>query len=248
MLYALITLMLILGLGTYLAPIPLAVLSGILIKIGIDIVDWRSLLGARRIPTGYLVVMVMTMAITVFIDLVTGVTVGLIAAGMVHARQLESLELDNVVSVPLLDRQFLYSDDGDVDAFAAHVGLVALRGVFTVASAHRLVSTFSADIKDHDVVVFDFTETVHVDDSSALVIAQLMQVALDDQTNVIVVGVSDTVADTFEAFDVLRNVPEVQTVGSLDDAREIAREWLESDDVKERAISSNALLLSKRSR
>ena len=240
-LYGLLLLLLVLGLGEYLSPIPHAVLTGILIKIGIDIIDWRSVLGAHKIPSGFMVVMLITMAITVFIDLVTGVTVGLIAAGMVHARKLEDLELDNVVSVPLLDRQFLDSEDEDLDQFAARVGLVALRGVFTVASSHRLVSTFSVDLKEHEIVIFDLTETIHVDDSSALVIEQLMQVARAEQTEVIVVGMSDTVEDTFKAFDVLRNVVDAWTVHTLDEAREIARSLLASEKPpKDQAISSQS--------
>ena len=240
-LYGLLLLLLVLGLGEYLSPIPHAVLTGILIKIGIDIIDWRSVLGAHKIPSGFMVVMLITMAITVFIDLVTGVTVGLIAAGMVHARKLEVLELDNVVSVPLLDRQFLDPEDKDLDQFAARVGLVALRGVFTVASSHRLVSTFSVDLKEHEIVIFDLTETIHVDDSSALVIEQLMQVARAEQTEVIVVGMSDTVEDTFKAFDVLRNVVDAWTVHTLDEAREIARSLLASEKPpKDQAISSQS--------
>lgn len=225
--YGLLMLLVVLGLGEYLSPIPHAVLAGILLKIGIDIIDWRSVLGAHKIPRGFIVVMLTTMAITVVVDLVVGVTVGLIAAGMVHARKLEDLELDNVVSVPLLDRQFLNPDDEDLDEFAARVGLVALRGVFTVASSHRLVSTFSVDIKEHEIVIFDLTETIHVDDSSALVIEQLMQVAMAEETDVIVVGMSDTVEDTFDAFDVLRNIADVRNVQTLDEAREIARELLD---------------------
>ncbi len=240
-LYGLLLLLLVLGLGEYLSPIPHAVLTGILIKIGIDIIDWRSVMGAHKIPSGFMVVMLITMAITVFIDLVTGVTVGLIAAGMVHARKLEDLELDNVVSVPLLDRQFLDPEDKDLDQFAARVGLVALRGVFTVASSHRLVSTFSVDLKEHEIVIFDLTETIHVDDSSALVIEQLMQVARAEQTEVIVVGMSDTVEDTFKAFDVLRNVVDAWTVHTLDEAREIARSLLASEKPpKDQAISSQS--------
>ena len=240
-LYGLLLLLLVLGLGEYLSPIPHAVLTGILIKIGIDIIDWRSVLGAHKIPSGFMVVMLITMAITVFIDLVTGVTVGLIAAGMVHARKLEDLELDNVVSVPLLDRQFLDPEDKDLDQFAARVGLVALRGVFTVASSHRLVSTFSVDLKEHEIVIFDLTETIHVDDSSALVIEQLMQVARAEQTEVIVVGMSDTVEDTFKAFDVLRNVVDAWTVHTLDEAREIARSLLASEKPPtDQAISSQS--------
>ena len=50
--------------------------------------------------------MLITLALTVFVDLVTAVAIGLIAAGMAGARQFERLELDRVISVPLLDQSF----------------------------------------------------------------------------------------------------------------------------------------------
>ena len=98
---------LVLGLGQYVEPIPLAALAGVLMKVGWDIIDWHFLSRIHRIPREHLFVMLTTLGLTVFVDLVTAVAIGLIAAGMAHARQLEYLELDSVVSVPLLDRMVL---------------------------------------------------------------------------------------------------------------------------------------------
>ena len=39
---------------------------------------------------------------------------------------------------------------------------------FTIASAARLMRTVCADIRDHEVAVFDFTDTVYMDDSAAV--------------------------------------------------------------------------------
>ncbi len=103
---ALLLLALLLGLGRYVEPIPHAVLAGILMKVGWDIVDWRMVLRLHRIRREHLIVLLITLGLTVFVDLVTAVAIGLIAAGMAHARQLERLELDSVVSVPLLDQTF----------------------------------------------------------------------------------------------------------------------------------------------
>lgn len=226
--YALLMLLVVIGLGKYVSPIPHAVLAAILIKIGIDIIDWRNMRYLLTIPRGFMLVMVTTMAITVFIDLVTAVTVGLIIAGLAHASQLERLELDNVISVPLLDSTFLHPDDMDSDHFLARVGLVALRGTFTVASSHSLVNTFSADIKEHELVIFDFSETVYMDESSALVTEQLMGVAANVKTDVIIVGLSDTIRHLFDALNVLKNVPDGHIVDRLEDARAIAQELLDN--------------------
>ena len=104
--FALLLLAVLLGLAPHVEPIPHAVLAGIVMKIGVDIIDWRLLARVHRLRSEHLVVMLATLGLTVFVDLITAVAIGLIAAGMAHARQLESLELDSVVSVPFLDREF----------------------------------------------------------------------------------------------------------------------------------------------
>ena len=104
---AAILLALVLGLGEYVESIPHAALAGILMKVGWDIIDWRFITRIRYVQREHLLVMLITLVLTVFLDLVTAVAIGLIAAGMASARQFERLELDSVVSVPLLDRNFL---------------------------------------------------------------------------------------------------------------------------------------------
>ena len=228
---ALLLLALVLGLGRYVEPIPLAALAGVLMKVGWDIVDWRLLAIVHRIRRERLFVMLLTLGLAVFVDLVTAVAIGLIAAGMAHARQLEGLELDSVVSVPLLDCTFPSEgeDTGDAGPHSARVGLVALRGAFTVASSHKLVEVVGADITDHEVVIFDFSGARYVDDSAAMVIEQLMDVAEKERTGVIVMGLSGSVAGTLRALGVLEHVTDEDVVETLDEARQAANGLLGLD-------------------
>ena len=149
---------------------------------------------------------------------------------MASAKQFERLELDSVVSVPLLDRSFLVTkeqaDDDEEGAFSARVGLVALRGSFSVASANKLINTISVDIRDHEVVILDFSDTVYMDDSAALVVEQLIDTALDEDTGCIVMALAGRPAITLRALNVLRRVPEDQFVQNLDEARDTARRML----------------------
>ena len=228
MLRAVLLLALLLGFGPYVESVPLAALAGVLMKVGWDIIDWRLLARLRHIRREHLFVMLMTLGLTVFVDLLTAVAIGLIAAGMAHARHLERLEIDNVVSVPMLDHIFFgeTKDAGEVNPYAARVGLVSLRGSFTVASSHELVAAISADIKDHEVVIFDFTGATHLDDSAAMLIRRLMDVAAQERTAFIVMGLAGDVARTLRAFDVLRDAPEERVVETLDEARECAKKIL----------------------
>ena len=228
---AILLLALVLGLGRLVEPIPHAALAGILMKIGWDVIDWRMLRRIHRIQGHHLFVMLMTLSLTVFVDLVTAVAIGLIAAGLAHARQLEGLELDSVVSVPVLDQKFFEGIErvAIADPLSARVGLVALRGSFTVASSHKLVTVVSADLRDHDVVIFDFSGATHLDDSAAMVIEQLIDVAGRAGTEIIVIGLAGSVARTLRTLNVLRKVPAERVVGTLDGAREIAANLLDSD-------------------
>ena len=113
---ALLLFALVLGLGGLVEPIPLAALAGVLVKVGWDIIDWRMLARLHRLRREHLIVMLATLGLTVFVDLITAVAIGLIAGGMVHARRLERLELDSVVSVPLLDAAFFAGDETSTHA------------------------------------------------------------------------------------------------------------------------------------
>lgn len=222
---AVVLLALVLGLGDLVESIPHAVLAGILMKVGWDIIDWRFLTRIRRIQRDHLLVMIVTLILTVFLDLVTAVLLGLIVAGMVAARQFERLELDRVISVPLLDRTFLDVHEGD--DFSARVGLVAFRGSFTVASAGKMISTVSVDIRDHEVVILDFSETRFMDDSAALVVEQLIDSTIAENTGCIIVGLSGRPATVVDALDVLRHVPADRVVATMDQGREVAHRLLE---------------------
>ncbi len=229
---ALVLLALVLGAGSYVESIPLAALAGILLKVGWDIVDWRFLKRLRRVQREHLMIMGITMVLTVVLDLITAVAIGLIVAAMSAARQFERLQLDNVVSVPLLDQSFLgadaegadSSDDGVV--FSARAGLVALRGTFTVASSKSLIDILGADIAEHEVVIIDFADTVHMDDSAALVVERLLDTAEASGTEVILLGLDGAPATSLQALDVLGQVPHDRIVATLDEARMLARRLL----------------------
>ena len=220
-------------LGDYVARIPTAVLAAILVKVGWDTVDWRFVALMHRVHREHLLVMLLTFGLTVFLDLVTAVAVGMIAAAVTNARQFERLELDSVISVPLLDYSFLGNgeEEGEDDAagedrFSARVGLVALRGSFTVASAAKLNNTIGADIREHDVVILDFSDTVYVDDSAALVVEQLIDTAMKHEVQCVIVGLQGIPETTLRALNVLRNVPPEHFKSNLEDASILARKLL----------------------
>ncbi len=214
--------------GNYVELIPSAVLSGILVKVALDTIDWRFVTRMFRVQREHLVVMLLTFGLTVFVDLVAAVAVGMIAAAVTNARQFERLELDNVISVPILDQVFFEGngDEEHTDNFAARVGLVALRGTFTIASSGKLIDTIGEDIREHEIVILDFSDTVYIDESAALVVEQLVETAIIQDTHCIVMGLSGMPERNLNALEVLRQVPPEQIVATQEEARNVAARLL----------------------
>lgn len=80
--HSLMLLAIVVWAGPVAAHIPLAVLAGILVKVGVDILDYRLLRIIGRVPRSDLAVMVSVFTVTVFIDLVLAVAVGVTLAAI----------------------------------------------------------------------------------------------------------------------------------------------------------------------
>ena len=209
---------LILSLGPHVAPLPVAALTAIVMLVGWKMIDFSFLRKVRRMDAKYSSVMLLTMGATVFVDPFFAIVLGVIAANIVNATQIESLELDSVVSVPILDSAF----DPSAGPFEAHVGLLAFRGPFTVSSSRKLIRQAGDDIRDHEAVIFDFSGTTHIDDSAANVIAVLIDRAKQTGTEVVVCGDTSRIARPLYAFGVLDRIPKDRIVETEEEARTLA--------------------------
>ena len=210
---------LILGLGPYAAPLPLAALAAIVMLVGWRMIEFSFLRKVPRMDPKYSAVMLLVMAVTIFVDPVFAIMFGVIAANIVNAVQLESLELDSVISTPLLDSTFTTEVDNE---FTARIGLVAFRGSFTVSSSRKLIALIGVDIRDHEVVIFDLSRATHIDDSAAHLLAQIIDRAKQTRTEIVVCGINERIRGALFAFNVLDRIPEDRNVATEKEARDLA--------------------------
>ena len=209
-LHALILLALVLGLGPIAEQIPHAALAGILMKVGWDIIDWSYLKRFRSAPRDKLTVMLVTLTLTVFVDLVTAVAVGLILAGFVTARWMETEELKGITQLALPENEDSLSEAerAALKRNNGKIALLALRGRFSYASARELVQRIGMGISGYQVAIFDFTEAAHIDTSAALSIEAMLESAQEEIKGVFVSGLSGSAEETLIRLGALQHVPE----------------------------------------
>ena len=215
----------VLGAGQFLGRIPQAVLAGILIQIGWSLIDWRFIARLHRISRGYVLVMLGTTAVAVLVDFVTAILIGIALSSFINARKTENLELRRLISVPLLDREILPPDEAE--PFEARSGLIVFPDRISVASAREVVRIVRQDIGENHITIFDLSRTEYVDDTAAMIIGQLIDIATDLGTRrFIVVGLRQEVADTLNSMRLLDRIPESNFVADLDEAKRVAAPML----------------------
>ncbi len=93
MTHAALLFVVVVALAPVASQVPHAVLAGILIKVGYDIIDWTYIRRAHRGPRWDLLLMALVLGLTVFVDLITAVAVGVVAAALAFVKQLADVQI-----------------------------------------------------------------------------------------------------------------------------------------------------------
>lgn len=93
MTHSLLLLAVVISLAPLAEKIPHAVLAGILVKVGYDIIDWSYIRRAHKGPRWDLVLMALVLGLTVFVDLITAVAVGVVLAALAFTKQIADIQI-----------------------------------------------------------------------------------------------------------------------------------------------------------
>jgi SulP family sulfate permease len=206
--HALILFALVAGLAPLAEHIPLAVLAGILLKVGWDIIDWdylKRLRGAHR--TGILI-MATVLVLTVLVDLIMAVAIGIIMAALISASKMSDVQLKQF-SVVGKDWESLPLDKEESSLLAKGKGrilLIRFTGAFSFCSA-KAISRAVPEFQDERVVVIDCCEATGFDTSTVMTIDALVQRSLSQNIAVVVAGEGREATSLLARMRVLDAVP-----------------------------------------
>ncbi|MEM6544754.1 MAG: SulP family inorganic anion transporter [Pseudomonadota bacterium] len=100
MIHSLVLMAIVLGVGSVASVIPHAALAGVLVKVGMDIIDFSYLKRAHRGPRWDLLLMALVLSLTVFVDLITAVGAGVVLAAIAYVKQVAKIQLEELASLP----------------------------------------------------------------------------------------------------------------------------------------------------
>ena len=208
-LHALVLLGIVLGLGGLAQHIPHAVLAGILLKVGIDIIDWPYLKRIREAPRAGVFFMLVVLLLTVLVDLITAVAVGVVLASLLFVKRMSDLQLANIRAITgATDEPGLNEEErAALEAGGGRVILYHLSGPFSFGAAKGMARRLGA-FDEYDALVLDLREVPFLDSSASLGLEDAIKQAQGRNKQVFLVGVRQEVANTLRRLGVLKLLPE----------------------------------------
>ncbi|HHO65696.1 MAG TPA: SulP family inorganic anion transporter, partial [Epsilonproteobacteria bacterium] len=91
----------LLGASEYAALIPLPVLAGILITVGLGIIDYKGLKHIKDVPRSEAVIMLIVLGLTVFVDLLQAVAVGMVLASVLFMKKMGDVAEERAETKPM---------------------------------------------------------------------------------------------------------------------------------------------------
>jgi len=208
MVHSLVLLIVLVGAGPLAEKIPTALLAGILIKVGLDIIDWGFLRRAHKLSLKTAVVMYGVLLMTVFWDLIWAVLVGVFIANMltidsITETQLEGMDADNPLDKENIQaKNLLPAEEKDLlDKCSGEVMLFRLKGPLSFGAAKGISDRMSL-VRNYKILILDITDVPRLGVTATLAIEDMMQEAKNNSRKAFVAGANEKVKERLSKFGV----------------------------------------------
>ncbi|NOQ15626.1 MAG: STAS domain-containing protein [Methyloprofundus sp.] len=195
--HGLALLFVLLGAGAYAKLIPLPVLAGILITVGIGIIDYKGLKHITRVPKTDSVVMLIVLSMTVFVDLLQAVAVGMLLASMLFMKKMSDVAEDksSIGSVEDFAREVAWMDETALSDDICHkVYIKHFDGPIFFGFAAKFMEMTRA-LPDVDVVIMRMEKVPYIDQSGMYAIEDAVMALQDKHVLVLFEGIQDQPED-----------------------------------------------------
>lgn len=193
MVHAILLLAILLGLGSLVRFVPLSVLAGILITVGWGIIDFKGFKDLFKIPKADTVVLIVVFLVTVFVDLLTAVGIGMVIAcvlfmkrasdlveGGYSSSEMTSEDIRKGLPAPAVanfDKNIPWHDEGGItDEMRQHIYIQRLNGPIFFGTINKFKEVME-DVPDHAKIVIIRMKLVSFMDQSGL---YAMETAIKD--------------------------------------------------------------------
>jgi len=203
--HGLALLFVLLGAGTYASLIPLPVLAGILITVGIGIIDYKGLKHLFHVPMTDAVVMLVVLGMTVFVDLLQAVAIGMVLASLLFMKKMSDIveEKSSIGSVGEFAQETSWIDEESLsENLRKRVYIKHFDGPIFFGFASKF-QEMSRALPEVDVVILRMDKVPYIDQSGMYVIEDAVMALQEKEVTVLFTGLQEQPKDRLIGIDLI---------------------------------------------
>ena len=220
-----ILIILLFKLSGFVAQIPLAVLAGILIKIGYDIIDIKLLKVIKLAPKDDLYVLAVVFILTVFYNLIVAVGAGITCAALLYAKR--TADSAKLIHKTVYDKDIEKLEKLLDKDYKHKIRVVHIDGQFFFGSATQLISQFE-DVWGTKILILDYSSENLLDISAIFALEDIIIRLRAQKIKILLVLKSAEVEKQLDAHGIIALTEEEKIFYSELDAIEYAKEKLKN--------------------
>lgn len=209
-LHAVVLLAIVLGAGPLASEIPKAVLAGILIKVGTDIIDWDYLKRIPVAPKAGVVIMFTVLIVTVSIDLLLAVGIGMVMASFLFMKRMTDMQISGISTItrpgmkPGEELPLAEEEARILEAADGKILLFHLSGPMSFSSAKAMVRRH-ASVAGYRVMLLDLTHVPVIDFTTSRAVEDIIEDTRGAGRDIFLVGTRPAVRSMLEKQGILRH-------------------------------------------
>jgi SulP family sulfate permease len=232
MLHSLLLLAVVVVLAPLAEKIPHAVLAGILVKVGYDIIDIAYLKRAHKGPRFDLMLMALVLGLTVFVDLITAVLAGVVIAALAFVKQIADEQLRKASGADGEGDHSLSDEEAAIySQISDDITLFDFGGPLSFGAAADLGHQVRERVgrHDHKALLLDFSQVSFMDVSAARAVETITVDAHSSGKRVYACGIRDEVNGVLSGLGVNEYLSADMQYPTREAALRAASVWIKED-------------------
>ena len=218
MIAGIVLLLILLVLSPLASKIPAAVLAGILVTVGIGVMDYKGLNVLSKIPRTEIIIMTVVLLLSVFWNLVYAVGIGLLLACLFFMKKMGDLAKDNSkVGLVSNEKEFEIniSEKSKESVFIKH-----LNGPLFFGFTSEFVSIANKIPKTASVIIIDMEKVPYIDQSGLFALEDVILDLDKKDIKIIMTGIQSQPMKLMKTIGILGElIPEERVFKSLADSK-----------------------------
>lgn len=208
MIAALFILLVVLALSTVASKIPAAVLAGILLTVGISVIDYKGIKVVKSMPTSEVIIMIVVLLLSTFWNLVYAVGIGLVIASLMFMKKIGDLTAQNSEVVKLSDKDIDRDEDLPEDE-KKKIFIKQLEGPLFFGSTSDFQNMTAQIPETATIMIIRMTKVPYIDQSGAFAMEDVIKQSRKSGRLVLISGLQEQPSEMLHKLNIIPGlVPE----------------------------------------